>query len=99
MRFRKGLLLGHNAVRGDDCGSGSESGHGKSKAENAMCISYVCTHHMFSRILNIHFCNCFFEIFLFDKNNIYIMAVPVVEFLREGYKIRKCFGSKLTVVK
>ena len=27
------------------------------------------------------------------------MAIPVVEFSREGYKIRKYFGSKSTVVK
>ena len=28
-----------------------------------------------------------------------IMALPVVEFSREGYKIRKVFGKKSTVVK
>jgi hypothetical protein len=28
-----------------------------------------------------------------------IMAIPVVEFSREGYKIRKVFGKKSTVVK
>jgi hypothetical protein len=27
------------------------------------------------------------------------MAIPVVEFSREGYKIRKVFGSKSTVFK
>ena len=27
------------------------------------------------------------------------MAIPVVEFSREGYKIRKVFGSKSTAVK
>jgi hypothetical protein len=28
-----------------------------------------------------------------------IMAIPVVEFSREGYKIRKVFGKKSTVEK
>jgi hypothetical protein len=34
--------------------------------------------------------------FFFDVNS---MAIPVVEFSREGYKTRKVFGKKSTVVK
>ena len=33
------------------------------------------------------------------RANLHNMAIPVVEFSREGYKIRKVFGYKSTVVK
>ena len=34
-----------------------------------------------------------------NRENFIVMALPVVEFSREGYKIRKGFGKKSTVVK
>ena len=34
------------------------------------------------------------EVTLLGKINISTMAIPVVEFSREGYKIRKIFGKK-----
>ena len=39
-------------------------------------------------------------VYLFeDGTKLKIMAIPVVEFSKEGYKIRKVFGKKSTVVK
>jgi hypothetical protein len=37
--------------------------------------------------------------FILRHYTYYIMAIPVMEFSREGYKIRKVFGLKLTAVK
>ena len=74
---------------------GTESPKLKMLCASAMYVLITCFHEFWIFIFVIVFSKFFFSI----KNNIYIMAVPVVEFLREGYKIRKCFGSKLTVVK
>jgi hypothetical protein len=43
--------------------------------------------------------NKIFSDILLAGHSIYTMAVPVVEFSRQGYKMRKVFGKKSTLFK
>ena len=57
---------------------------------------YQGTYHQSSYIV---YDRLYSELYIFQEAWDYTMAIPVVEFSREGCKIRKVFGYKSTVVK
>ena len=62
----------------------------KKRSSYTLCSMYfVCINVVFESIETFY---SFFEKILAFIRYAAIMAIPVVEFLREGYKIRKVFG-------
>ena len=48
---------------------------------------------------NVHCKTVFIESVVILEKIFIIMAIPVVEFSREGYKLKKVFGKDSTIVK